>query len=346
MIKPSDRAPGLAVAGLFVATLVATAACGPSAETLSLPPAVGNPGATAREPIKAAMRPDVTKSFSLDYAAVPYLVATPLSAEDSSAGVAMNRSASGADQARVGGDLLAEIELGSLRVFTSEPLIEAHTATKDPAKNPAGDTVADCTTRPGTSPIKWEGFALGTWSDRFIDYVRYEGTYDYERCKAKPTRAAHVRAVALIPGVAYAFRTCVPVCGSVPDAPSSEEQLVIIGPPSKWVGSTSPYMPLQTQPHVGLFTRLIVPLKRGGSASAFSHVQDVDLTAFIGRRRNRGSLPDLPKAPLLQISFDFSWPETDPAPIGVGFVGPVTADARSGSTYTFQDESVAELIVQ
>lgn len=336
----SSAARWVALAGLWIL------GCGPSAEPLSLPPAVGNPGATAREPLKAAMRPDVTKSFPLDYASLPYLIATPLSAEDSSAGVAMVRSANGAEQARVGNDLLAEIELGSLRVFTSEPLVEASSDSKDPARNPKGDSVPDCTTRPGTSPIKWEGFALGTWSDRFIDYVRYEGTYDYERCKAKPTRAARVRATALIPGVAYAFRTCVPVCGSVPDAPTSEEQLVIIGPPSKWVGSTAPLTKMQTEPHVGLFTRLIVPLKRGGSASAFSHVQDTDLMAFIARRRTRGSIPDLPKAPLLQISFDFSWPETDPSPIGIGFVGPVTADARSGSVYTFDDEALVEVSAQ
>jgi hypothetical protein len=97
-----------------------------------------------------------------------------------------------------------------------------------------------------------------------------------------------------------------------------------------------------TQPHVGLFTRLFVPLKRGGASSMFMHVSDTDIAAFSARRRYKpASPPDVPAGPLIQIGFDFSWPEADPVPIGLGFVGPVTNDQPT-SVYTFDDDAILE----
>jgi len=181
--------------------------------------------------------------------------------------------------------------------------------------------------------------------------VRYEGTYDFETCRAKPTRVARVRAPALLPGLAYGFRTCVPVCNAIPDKPgSAEELLVIIGPPAKWVGASVPWPKMQTEPHVGFFTRLIVPLKRGGSASTFMHVSNTDMAAFTARRRTKSPNPlDLPKAPLLQLSFDFSWPEGDAMQLGVGLIGTVSSDGaindQENYRYEFSEGPVDEEIV-
>jgi hypothetical protein len=292
---------------------------------------VGNPGATARTPVAGPQRPDVLESFPLDYAAIPHLVATEMGPAETNAVVSMIKTPSGAEQARVSGDLLAEIEIGGTRAFTSDTI--------DPSDvKPQG-----CASRAGTSPVSWEGFSLATWTDHFIDYVRFEGTYDFESCRAKPTRVAKVRAPAIVPGVAYAFRTCVPVCTR--GQPSGDEELlVVVGPPAKWVGASVPWPKMQTEPHVGLFSRIIVPLKRGGSASAFLHVSDTDLNGFVARRKLKsGRAPALPKAPLVQLSVDFSWPDGDPLPVGVGFIGTVSNAAPTSGVYDFADEAVQGL---
>ncbi|NUP11686.1 MAG: hypothetical protein HOW73_37040 [Polyangiaceae bacterium] len=319
---------------LCVFAVLSLLGCGPAGEPVA-PGNIGVAGATSRAPIPASQRPDVDRSFPLDYDALPHLVTTSITPADMSAGIAMIRAQNGVDQARVGGNLLVEIELGNSRTFTAEPLEPSSDATQKPN---------GCVPRPGTSPVAWEGFSLASWTDLFIDYVRFEGTYDFDTCTAKPTRFARVRAPAVVPGVAYAFRTCVPVCTSVPAPGSREELLVIVGPPAKWVGATVPWPSMQTNPHVGLFSRIIVPLKRGGSASTFFHVAEPDLQAFLARRRTKtGRSLDVPSAPLIQLSFDFSWPEGDPSPVGIGFAGVVPgAPGSSGATsvYDFSDDVV------
>ncbi len=306
--------------------------CGPSSNGSTSPSRpVGNPANTKRTFITGPTRPAVAESFPVDYASMPYLVTSSLSPAEASAGVSFVRTASGLEQPRVGNDLLAEIELGGVRAFTSEPLAE------DASKPAAGAT--GCTPRPGTAPVSWEGFAIGSWSDDSIDYVRFEGTYDFETCRARPSRVARTRARALVPGLVYGFKTCVPVCTVAPATPGNEELLVVIGPPSRWVGATVPWPKMQTEPHVGLFTRLVVPLSRGGAASTFLHVSESDIGAFVGRRTNKGRALSLPHAQLLSIGFDFSWLSSDPGPVGVGFIGPVT-----GPTATIEYELADDVV--
>lgn len=285
--------------------------CGPEPVPLAAPNAVGNPGATERLPLEPTLRPDVQRSFSIDYASIPHLVAQELARADADAKVTF-ASMSSLGEPRVSGDLMVEIEAGELRTFTAEPLLAA-------GKPPV------CVARNAKTPISWEGFSLASWTDAFIDYVRYEGTFDESTCVASAARVARVRAPAVIPGVAYAFRTCVPVCPAPPAPGEGEELLVLITPKARWVGATAPWLKLQTTPHVGMFSRLIAPLRRGGAASLFAHVDRADLVAFSQRRKGKaGNLPELPAASVLSLAFDFSWVEADPLPVAVGFVGAVS----------------------
>lgn len=291
--------------------------CGPTPDPSAASDQVGQPGATVRQPIQAVQRPDVVRSFPIDYASLPHLVAAPMTPAEFDSSISFRRSSAGVERAQVADDRMVEIEISGVRAFTSERIEDPLSAGSTPAKG--------CDPKPGTEPVSWEGFSLATWTDLFIDYVRFEGTYDFTTCRAKPTRFARVRAPALVPGVAYAFRTCSPVCTAAPTEAGGEELLVIVAPPARWVGATVPWPKIQTEPHVGLFTRLIVPLERGGSASTFLHVSRPELEAFRTLRHNKSSrAPDLPDVPLVQLSFDFSWLEGDPSPVGMGFVGTVS----------------------
>lgn len=308
--------------------------CGPSNSGATSPSRpVGNPANTKRVFITGPARPAVADSFPLDYASMPYLVTSSITPAEASAGISFIRTAGGIEESRVGNDLMVEIELGGVRSFTSEPLLED-------ANKPAAAS-SRCTPRPGTAPVSWEGFSAATWSDDAIDYVRFEGTYDFETCRAKPSRVARTRARALVRGLVYGFKTCVPVCTSVPAAPGNEELLVLIGPPSRWVGATVPWPKMQTEPHVGYFTRIVVPLSRGGAASAFLHVSETDIQAFLGRRKNKGRAPEVPSVPLLSIGFDFSWLSSDPSPVGVGFVAPVAG--ATSRVFEFEGDEAESL---
>jgi len=237
-------------------------------------------------------------------------------------------ASSGPSGGQVGGDLMVEIELSGMRAFT------------EPQPRPPGA----CTPRAGTAPVSWEGFHLSAWTDTHIEYVRYEGTFDFANCKAKPTRVAKVRAPALVPQLVYGFRTCVPVCASAPADGASEELLVLIAPPARWVGATVPWPKMQTQPHVGTFSRIIVPLKRGGSASALFNLAKADIDAFRARRTPPSKTPlDVLQAPVIQVSLDFSWPEVDAVPVGVGYVGEAKTSSTGRYQYDFQeDEPILE----
>ncbi|MBK8941112.1 MAG: hypothetical protein IPM79_26730 [Polyangiaceae bacterium] len=105
------------------ATLLAVG-CGAEPKPLSAPVPVGDPGATERRPLESVQRPDVVRSFPMDYAAIPHLVAQPLSPDDEKARVGF-ASVSSLGDARVSHDLIVEIEAGGLRAFTAEPLAGA-----------------------------------------------------------------------------------------------------------------------------------------------------------------------------------------------------------------------------
>jgi hypothetical protein len=137
-----------------------------------------------------------------------------------------------------------------------------------------------------------------------------------------------VRAKAIVPGLPYGFRTCVPVCDAVPDANAPpvagrEEMLVLIGPRAVWAGSSVPWASLQTNPHIGSFSRIVVPLKRGGSASAFINVEAHELNRFIDARLVKPSDKPRNNLPITQLGVDFSWLEGDPAPLGLAMVSAV-----------------------
>ena len=114
---------------------------------------------------------------------------------------------------------------------------------------------------------------------------------------------------------------------------------MLIAPPARWVGASVPWPKMQTQPHVGTFSRIIVPLERGGSASALLNLARADIDSFRARRVPPSRTPlDLLQAPVIQVSFDFSWPAVDATPVGIGYVGEARTSATGSREYVFPDE--------
>ncbi len=328
--------PALRGAVLLSAALLS--ACDPPiAKTPELP--AGDP---VRRPLEAPLRPAVVRTFPLDYAALPYMLTAAVQSNDRSATVAF-LSDPGRPEPRTAilEGMVAEIEAEGLRIFTplsgaSVPEVQrlpgATTAlcpNGNVDRRKPGSVAAPVAPTPGQAQrsISWEGIRTKGWQRDYVDYVRFEGVLTEGDCKAAATRAAVVRAKAIVPGLLYGFRTCVPVCDAAPiaNAPSSgrEEMLVLIGPRAVWAGSSVPWANLQTNPHIGSFSRLVVPMKRGGSASAFINVEAHELNRFIEARLVNPSETPRNNLPITQLGVDFSWLEGDPAPLGLAMVSAV-----------------------
>ncbi|MBL8744073.1 MAG: hypothetical protein JNK04_23360 [Myxococcales bacterium] len=321
----------------LIAVGLAAACDPPVSKTPELPP--GDP---VVRPLEAPPRPDVVRTFPVDYSTLPYMLTAAVQPNDRSASVAF-LSDPGRPEPRTAilEGMVAEIEAEGLRIFT--PLSGANvpevqrlpgasallcpTDNQNVKPSPSAPRTALPSTQPRRS-ISWEGIRTKGWARDYVDYVRFEGVLGDGECKALATRAAVVRAKAIVPGLLYGFRTCVPVCDATPSpgeaaTPGREEMLVLIGPRAVWAGSSVPWANLQTNPHIGSFSRIVVPLKRGGSASAFINVEAHELNRFVDARLVKPSDKPRNTLPVTQLGVDLSWLESDPAPIGLAMVSAV-----------------------
>ncbi len=332
-----------------LAALLATLAlaCDPPREPVT--PTLGAPN-PERQPLQAGTRPDVVRSFPIDYASLPFLLTAAVDPKDQSSLLKLIVDpGQSSPRALVLPGLIAEIESEGVRMFTplsggSAPEVQRlpNATTTAICHSPAGKKpivgeLPQTTSRFGGQPVpyatqppssnnaprvvSWEGFRTASWTRHAIEYVRYEGTLD-PLCQVSATRFAKVRAQAIVPGLLYGFRTCEKVCDAPNDDPNREELLVLIGPRASWVGSSAPSVALQTNPHVGSFSRIVVPLKRGSSASAFINVEEHELNRFLDAF-NLKSGEKRKNLPVTQLAVDVSWLASDPAPLGVSFVSSV-----------------------
>jgi len=330
------------------------AGCDPPRDAVAptLPP--GNP---VRQPLDAPQRPEVVRTFPLDYGELPFMLTAGVQASDRSATIAFLSDTGKAEpRTAILEGMVAEIEAEGLRIFT--PLSGANLPEVQRVSGSAGALCPGENSGVGPKPsgvrplpqppgaaqrsISWEGIRTKTWAKDYIDYVRYEGTMEVGSCRASATRSAVVRAKAIVPGLLYGFRTCVPVCDAPPslnDAPVAgrEEMLVLIGPRAVWTGSSVPWASLQTNPHIGSFSRIVVPLKRGGTASAFINVEEHELNRFIDARLAKAS--DVPRRnlPVTQLGVDVTWLEGDRSPIGLGMVSSVAQQGAAKSEARRED---------
>src|SRR5262249_29716174 len=99
-----------------------------------------------------------------------------------------------------------------------------------------------------------------------------DGWFDRPQCKASVVRRASVTAKPLVRGqTVYAFRACGTTC-------AEKQSLVLIMPRAQSVVATG--VGGDAQKAVGAFTRLTLPLRRGGGGSLMARVAMPDLLAW------------------------------------------------------------------
>ena len=123
------------------------------------------------------------------------------------------------------------------------------------------------------------------------------------------------RATALVPGVLYAYRRCVLNCGSREGSAARVEELGLIGPPSRWVGTSSGVISKDfavDEP----FTHVRTRISRGSSATASIAVTSEDLARF-----RKDLAPKTVDAPAITYSVEVVWPDGRETPQATLFVG-------------------------
>lgn len=175
--------------------------------------------------------------------------------------------------------------------------------------------------------------SIGTFSDDSVHFALLQpvwaagGARSRAGCEGTANATLEARAIALLPGVLYAFRTCKSSCEEEAD-PARVEELTVIGPASYWtVRTVDPK--LRTAPRGGPFSVTSVELRRGASASLLLHVGWRELAYFIGLH---GKPPYWAEpnsnatGQVLSIGVDVVWPERGRAEALV-YASEVTPDA-------------------
>lgn len=270
-------------------------------------------GAAVKISPRAAMptpqAPIVLRSTPFDYAELPLLSeSTPVRSK----GAPHYQLASQADsfQLAMSGSLAAELTAADFRTFTHGLSSSEAPTVPSRGRVPCGGEVQD---EIGTS---WQGFDKKTRSAALLDYVVYHGQLDRGSCRATATHQARVRALAVVPGVVYGFRR----------AEGDGETLVLIGPSSSWVGSSAPALEDQIAAHVGTFSRLEVPVRRGSSASAMMQITRgdfLDLAHKVGVDTKSSLDGMLLGVWRVAVTVDVVWPASEAAPSVVVTLGSV-----------------------
>ncbi len=161
--------------------------------------------------------------------------------------------------------------------------------------------------------VSWETITLSSWTDASLDYASFNGRMA-PTCRAAGNEVARIQATAVVPSVVYAFRECLGEC-----LPGGEEILVLLGPPSAWAVSSAPWPSDQLQRQSGSFSKVRVPLKKGGSATAAITVSYAGLGKFVSLHRPVTAPREAAPAGPLEISFEIEaiWPAGDAAPSGM-----------------------------
>ena len=123
-------------------------------------------------------------------------------------------------------------------------------------------------------PVAWSRWDTVTFSSdaQSADYTVNEGWFDRLGCKAKVSWRASAKAKQMLPGgMLYGFRECGKTC-------AEREVLTLIFPISRGVVATS--VGGTVQQDVGAFTRVTIPIRRGGGGSVMAQISGYDLRTW------------------------------------------------------------------
>ena len=236
--------------------LLALATCGCSAAPL-LPPAVPDqtePATAEVEDVAARDRTEVDASpIPLDLARLQFEVrGLPLASERVRASGETMRIASDLSKVSMvlATGLIAEIQIGVTRLYTESTASPFGPTTR---ARPAQAAFQGLCRELGAAPVRWRGFRADTVTDEAMDFVDYHGSYDARQCRAVAASRRASKAVALIPGVLYAFRTCLDNCEDEPAFPR-RESVTLIAPPAPLLLESRAELDDVTNPHVGTFS--------------------------------------------------------------------------------------------
>lgn len=291
-------------------------------DEVSLPAPRERIDASPAEPLhRAGRRPLLVATIPFAYTSLP-VVGPPDPARGERGSFELRSKEQGHYALRIADDLLAEVELASRRFHTRlRPRAIIPRPRSMPAQSPpcgpaGGLAGSDVTT------AAWEGIRVSTWQDDAIDYVRYRGAFDLVACRGTPTSVVRTKAIALVPKLLYAQRSCARGCLAEVDDRPREEVLTIIGPSSAWASATVDASE-QRRPHLGTFSHVDVRVVRGGSASALLTLSGEDLAHFVGLRdrESRATLEsEQLREEIMQLTIEVVWLESEPAPSGTVYV--------------------------
>ncbi len=261
-----------------------------------------------RAPMPTPQAPIVLRSTPFEYATLP-LMSEPTPVQGRAPHYQLVSEAN-SFQLAMSGSLAAELIAADFRTFTHGISPNEGQTVPSRGRVPCGGEVQD---EIGTS---WQGFDKRTRNASALDYVVYHGQLDRGSCRAAATHQARVRALAVVPGVVYGFRR----------AEADRETLVLIGPSSSWVGSSAPALEDQIAAHVGTFSRLEVPVRRGSSASAMMQITRGDFFDLAHKVHvdTKASLDGLLLGVWrVAVTVDVVWPESEANPSVVVTLGSV-----------------------
>jgi hypothetical protein len=120
----------------------------------------------------------------------------------------------------------------------------------------------------GSFPARWAGLAPRHWTDTGVDIEMGDGDFDLASCDARPRVSIQARAAAIVPGFVYGLRV---------RRGEDDETLFVFLPRAVLVSAAGdPSAPIALS-NTGPFTRLSLPLERGGARSASVRVSPASL---------------------------------------------------------------------
>lgn len=176
------------------------------------------------------------------------------------------------------GDLLAEVEIDRFRAYTWAKIGQTQLA--QARRLDYGVGLDDIHVGLPPKAATERGFRLGGFTASSATFIEYEATYDAAKRHGTATQARQADAVALWPGVIYAF---------VSPASTDDELgvLHVFGPATTWISAAPASPHEQLVPHVGSFSYATVRLKAGRSASITMSLTDLELDSFVRLRTGR-----------------------------------------------------------
>ena len=143
------------------------------------------------------------------------------------------------------------------------------------------------------------GFHVHAWSETSVRFVEQRGDYDPAVCRGEATRLTEARAVALWPGVVYAFVSREPGVGRF---------LHVVGPGAAWITASHAPASEQLRPHSGSLSYAKVPIDDGVSTVVLG-ISDYELAAFRSLRETSGGLRKVKRAypddvPVVRVVID------------------------------------------